>query len=83
MHGNKNYGRAPTTDVSFGGHERGMRETRPASRQSAASVRQRVEAALTDAAFAQLKIVEEKPGFDPYNSGSFDRKHSWARTHRR
>jgi hypothetical protein len=83
MHGNKNYGRAPTTDVASGRLEAGRRETRPAPRLGAAAVRQRVAAALTDAAFEQLKIVEEKPGFDPYNSGSFDRKHSWARTHRR
>jgi hypothetical protein len=42
-----------------------------------------VATALADAGFAQLSVVDEKPGFDPYNSGSFDRSHSWARTHRR
>jgi hypothetical protein len=54
-----------------------------AVRDGPAAARQRVQSALTDAASVRLRIVDEKPGFDPYNSGSFDRKHSWARTGRR
>lgn len=92
MHGKKNEGRAPAADSAFG-----VRAPQPAPRAGtgaprggaaapragAMTARQRVEAALADAAFAQLSVVDEKPGFDPYNSGSFDRKHAWARTHRR
>ncbi len=33
---------------------------------------------------ASLKVVNEKRGFDPYNtSGSFDRKNNWSRIGRR
>jgi hypothetical protein len=33
---------------------------------------------------ASLKVVNEKRGFDPYNtSGSFDRKNNWSRIGKR
>jgi hypothetical protein len=33
---------------------------------------------------ASLKVVNEKQGFDPYNtSGSFDRKNNWSRIGKR
>jgi hypothetical protein len=33
---------------------------------------------------ASLKVVNEKHGFDPYNtSGSFDRKNNWSRIGKR
>jgi hypothetical protein len=99
MHGKKNNGLGPAADFALGLRQPqpaarraqpAPREPQPAARASAAgprdrpaTARERVAAALADAASAQLKLVEEKPGFDPYNSGSFDRKHSWARTHRR
>jgi len=37
-----------------------------------------------DADPALLAVVDEDPGFDPYNStGSFDRNNAWSRIHRR
>jgi hypothetical protein len=47
------------------------------------SARERVAAALADSAPVKLAIVDEKPGFDPYNSGAFDRRRGWERTSRR
>jgi hypothetical protein len=85
MFGKKNNGRPPAPDSIFAARDArpAARDMRRAARHGATTERQRVESALTDAAFAQLTVVDEKPGFDPYNSGSFDRKHAWARTHRR
>jgi hypothetical protein len=54
-----------------------------AAHGGSAAARERVALALTDAASLQLKIVDEKPGFDPYNSGSFDRNRAWSRVPRR
>ena len=42
------------------------------------------QAALFGVDAASLKVVNEKPGFDPYNtSGSFDRKNNWSRIGKR
>ena len=47
-----------------------------------------IERASTPAALdvepALLEVVDEDPGFDPYNStGSFDRNDAWSRIRRR
>jgi hypothetical protein len=66
-----------------GSHAAALRNHAAVPSSGALAARRRVATALADAGFAQLSVVDEKPGFDPYNSGSFDRSHSWARTHRR
>jgi hypothetical protein len=52
-------------------------------RNRAPTARERVAAALTEGIALKLEIVDEKPGFNPYDSGTFDRKHAWARISRR
>jgi hypothetical protein len=56
------------------------RAQRREATNSASDARKRIEMALLDARLLQkLQIVDEAPGFDPYNSGSFDRRNSWSR----
>jgi hypothetical protein len=31
----------------------------------------------------KLRVVEENTGFDPYNSGSFDRRNAWSKVGKR
>lgn len=47
------------------------------------SILARIEGLLTDGESSRLKLVDEKRGFDPYNSGSFDRSKAWTRINRR
>jgi hypothetical protein len=74
-----NHGRNPPA----GDSNAGARAARPAVRNRAPTARERVAAALTDGIALKLEIVDEKPGFNPYDSGTFDRKHAWARISRR
>lgn len=57
----------PESDFSFG-----VRELRQANMAEKLSVNS-----------APLKAANEKRGFDPYNSGSFDRKQHWTRVGKR
>jgi hypothetical protein len=43
----------------------------------------KIEGLLADGDSSTLELVEEKRGFDPYNSGSFDRSKAWTRINRR
>jgi hypothetical protein len=52
-------------------------------REDRRTVLARIEKLLSDGASPNLKLVDEKRGFDPYNSGSFDRSKAWARINRR
>lgn len=78
-------------DFSFGVRELQAAESasaqRPAPRReapNAAAARKRVEMALTDSQeLKKLRIVDENTGFDPYNSGSFDRRNAWSKIGRR
>ncbi len=48
------------------------------------AVRKRVELTLVDTGeLRQLCIDDESAGFDPYNSGSFDRRNAWSKVGRR
>jgi hypothetical protein len=47
------------------------------------SVLAKIEGLLADGKSSGLKLVDEKRGFDPYNSGSFDRSNAWMRINRR
>lgn len=53
---------------------------RPTDRQS---ILARIEGLLADGESSALKLIEEKRGFDPYNSGSFDRSNAWTKINRR
>jgi len=57
----------PDSDFSFG-----VRELRRANAAEKLSVNS-----------APLKAANEKAGFDPYNSGNFDRNRNWAKVGKR
>jgi len=57
-----------------------VQRPRPTDRQW---ILARIEGLLTDGESSTLKLVDEKRGFDPYNSGSFDRSKAWTRINRR
>ncbi len=55
----------------------------PPVRKDRQWVMARIEGLLADGEASTLKLVDEKRGFDPYNSGSFDRSNAWTRINRR
>jgi hypothetical protein len=57
-----------------------LHRPRPTDRQW---ILARIEGLLADGEASTLKLVEEKRGFDPYNSGSFDRSKGWTKINRR
>ncbi len=89
------HSKRPAADESF---SFGVRELQAAEREAAAThqatrretsygagaARKRVALALSDSReIRQLRIVEENAGFDPYNSGSFDRRNAWSKVGKR
>ena len=89
----KNPGRpGAEDDFSFGVRELQTAQRAYAQRQAvrreatnaAAAARKRVEMALIDSQeLRKLRVVEENTGFDPYNSGSFDRRNAWSKVGKR
>jgi len=74
----------PAADESASIGVRELLATERAATNSADAARKRVETALMDTKeMRKLRIVEENSGFDPYNSGSFDRRNAWSKVSKR
>jgi hypothetical protein len=73
MTSNRKTGNDPEADFSFGVRELGQANAKKEPAVTVAPLK----------AVAPLKLVDEKHGFDPYNSGSFDRERNWTRVGKR
>jgi hypothetical protein len=73
MTSNRKSGDDPEADFSFGVRELGQANVDKEPTVAVAPLK----------AVAPLTLVNEKHGFDPYNSGSFDRENNWARVGKR
>jgi hypothetical protein len=73
MTSNHKTGNDPEADFSFGVRELGQANVEKEPTVTVAPLK----------AVAPLKLVNEKHGCDPYNSGSFDREKNWTRVGKR
>jgi hypothetical protein len=67
----------------FGGRKEASEDTDEPARFAPPTVRRPEEPARTSPARTPGLAAAPKKGFDPYNSGSFERRHAWERVSRR